>query len=61
METKVNRTEEDVPRHFYKIYPEKPLTKTRNYTLQMNFNGTLIHKDYRGFYRSSYIENNKTQ
>ena len=54
---KVNYTEEDVPRQFYKIYPEQKLIKNQNYTLHMRFNGTSIHDDLLGFYRSKYMEN----
>ena len=58
---KVKCTEEDVPRQFYKIYPEKKLKKNQNYYLYMSFNGTTIHKDLFGFYRSNYNENGTEQ
>ena len=61
VEQKINTTEEDVPRQFYKIYPDNKLMKNQSYTLKLSFNGTLIHDDWMGFYRSSYVENNQTK
>ena len=60
-ELRIDRVEQDEPRHFYKIYPRNRLMKNMNYTLQMSFNGTLIQDDSQGFYRSSYVENNETK
>ena len=58
---RISKTDKDVARHFYKVYPLSRLTENKNYTLQLNFNGTLIHEDSVGMYRSPYTENNKTQ
>ncbi len=53
---KIERTEEDKSRHFFKIYVENDLSPGQIYYITMTFEGTHMHTDWSGYYRSSYEE-----
>ncbi len=58
---KIERTEEDKSRHFFKIYVLNELSAGQKYYIFMAFEGTHIHNDLLGYYRSSYVESGQTK
>ncbi|CAH1779550.1 unnamed protein product [Owenia fusiformis] len=60
-ELKLASWEEDKSRHFLKLHMAEDLNVSSEYVVKMSYNGTLIHPDWRGFYRSSYVKDNQTK